>query len=275
MPRGEVRHFLPGQSLLPGLNPKLTDRFGTPFEARLGGSETMYPEYIAKMKTFPRPEGLRRGDGPRRRRRKLRPLHRDRSCRFWLALAPVALVLALLTPAEPVHTQAGQARAAACLAAEAGRASARRSGGPAGAGQRARHHRGWRQRHCADRRAGHPARGHRHRVHEREGVGRRAENRPAPQTPALRDQHVREPRAHGRKRGDCGEGRDRPAPRRQLHGRPSGDHQLQAGVSRRAPERAQPDVRAYRAESLRRLRRRGRTTPTRSIRSGSISTTNR
>ena len=22
----------------------------------------MYPEYIAKMKTFPRPEGLRRGD---------------------------------------------------------------------------------------------------------------------------------------------------------------------------------------------------------------------
>ena len=62
VPRGEVRHFLPGQSLLPGLDQKLTDRFGTPYEARLGGSETMYPEYIAKMKTFPRREGLRRGD---------------------------------------------------------------------------------------------------------------------------------------------------------------------------------------------------------------------
>jgi hypothetical protein len=33
-----------------------------PCEARLGGSETMYPEYIAKMKTLPRREGLRRGD---------------------------------------------------------------------------------------------------------------------------------------------------------------------------------------------------------------------
>ena len=43
-------------------DPKLTDRFGTPYEARLGGSETMYPEYIAKMKTLPRREGLRRGD---------------------------------------------------------------------------------------------------------------------------------------------------------------------------------------------------------------------
>jgi hypothetical protein len=62
VPRGQVRHFLPGQSLLPGLNPKLTDRFGTPYEARLGGPETMYPEYIKKMKTFPRPEGLKRGD---------------------------------------------------------------------------------------------------------------------------------------------------------------------------------------------------------------------
>ena len=35
--------------------PKVTDRFGTPYEARLGGAETMYPEYIAKMKTIPRP----------------------------------------------------------------------------------------------------------------------------------------------------------------------------------------------------------------------------
>ena len=53
--RGRVPHFLPGQSPLPGLNPKLTDRFGTPVEPRFGGSETMYPEYIAKMKAMPRP----------------------------------------------------------------------------------------------------------------------------------------------------------------------------------------------------------------------------
>jgi hypothetical protein len=55
VPRGTVRHYLPGQSVLPGLNPKTTDRFGTPYEPRLGGPETMYPEYIAKIKTFPRP----------------------------------------------------------------------------------------------------------------------------------------------------------------------------------------------------------------------------
>lgn len=53
--RGTVPHYLPGQNLLPGQNPKITDKFGTPYEARLGGAETMYPEYIAKMKTFPRP----------------------------------------------------------------------------------------------------------------------------------------------------------------------------------------------------------------------------
>jgi hypothetical protein len=53
--RGRVPHFLPGQSPLPGLNPKLTDRFGTPVEPRFGGPETMYPEYIAKMKAMPRP----------------------------------------------------------------------------------------------------------------------------------------------------------------------------------------------------------------------------
>jgi hypothetical protein len=50
-----VPHYLPGKSLLPGQNPQITDEFGTPYEARLGGAETMYPEYIAKMKTFPRP----------------------------------------------------------------------------------------------------------------------------------------------------------------------------------------------------------------------------
>ena len=52
--RGKTPHFLPGQSPLPGLNPKLTDRFGTPYDARLGGPDTMYPEYINKMKSMPR-----------------------------------------------------------------------------------------------------------------------------------------------------------------------------------------------------------------------------
>jgi hypothetical protein len=53
--RGTIPHYLPGQSLLPGQDPKITDAFGTPYEPRLGGAETMYPEYIAKMRGFPRP----------------------------------------------------------------------------------------------------------------------------------------------------------------------------------------------------------------------------
>ena len=55
VPRGTVPHYLPGKNLLPAQNPNLTDPFGTPYEARLGGAETMFPEYIAKMKTLPRP----------------------------------------------------------------------------------------------------------------------------------------------------------------------------------------------------------------------------
>ena len=55
VPRGHVAHFLPGTSPLPGLNPALADAFGTPYQARLGGAETMYPEYIARMKAMPRP----------------------------------------------------------------------------------------------------------------------------------------------------------------------------------------------------------------------------
>jgi len=58
VPRGSVPHFLPGQSPLPGLNPKLADRFGTPYEARLGGPDTMYHEYIRKMRTLPKPTTL-------------------------------------------------------------------------------------------------------------------------------------------------------------------------------------------------------------------------
>ena len=53
VPRGEVPHFLPGTSPLPGLDPDVGDRFGTPNEARLGGPETMYPEYIEKMNAMP------------------------------------------------------------------------------------------------------------------------------------------------------------------------------------------------------------------------------
>ncbi len=53
--RGTVPHYLPGQNLLPGQDPEITDTFGTPYEARLGGAETMYPEYIAKLRTFRRP----------------------------------------------------------------------------------------------------------------------------------------------------------------------------------------------------------------------------
>jgi hypothetical protein len=52
--RGTAPHYLPGKNLLPAQDPNVTDTFGTPYEARLGGAETMYPEYIAKMKTFPR-----------------------------------------------------------------------------------------------------------------------------------------------------------------------------------------------------------------------------
>jgi hypothetical protein len=62
--RGTVPHALPGQSPLPGQNPEMTDSFGTPYEPRLGGPETMYPEYIAKIKTLPRPK-TKGGSGDR------------------------------------------------------------------------------------------------------------------------------------------------------------------------------------------------------------------
>jgi hypothetical protein len=57
IPRGKVPHYLPGQSVLPSWDKNKTDKFATPYEARLGGPETMFPEYIAKMKTMPRPAG--------------------------------------------------------------------------------------------------------------------------------------------------------------------------------------------------------------------------
>lgn len=56
VPRGKVPHYLPGR------NPRLTEyaaQNSIPPEAALGGAETMYPEFIAKMKKMkllPRPE---------------------------------------------------------------------------------------------------------------------------------------------------------------------------------------------------------------------------
>ena len=57
---GSVPHYLPGKSLLPAQNPKEDDQFGTPYEARLGGPETMYPEYIKKLGPFPRKNAKQR-----------------------------------------------------------------------------------------------------------------------------------------------------------------------------------------------------------------------
>ena len=62
VPRGTVPHFLPGESPMPGLDPTQTDRFGTPYEARLGGAQTMFPEYIDTM--FPT-DSSRAGRGNR------------------------------------------------------------------------------------------------------------------------------------------------------------------------------------------------------------------
>ena len=61
--RGHVPHFLPGKSPLPGLDKNLTDRFGTPYEPRLGGAATTYPEYIVKMKAMPKPPKVATGVG--------------------------------------------------------------------------------------------------------------------------------------------------------------------------------------------------------------------
>lgn len=53
---GTVPSALPNQpNPLPGQQPDVTDAFGTPYEPRLGGAETMYPEYIKKMRTMRRP----------------------------------------------------------------------------------------------------------------------------------------------------------------------------------------------------------------------------
>jgi len=64
VPRGKVPHYLPGK------NPILTEyaaQYGIPPEAALGGAETTYPEYIAKMKKMkllPRPVKKIAGQAP-------------------------------------------------------------------------------------------------------------------------------------------------------------------------------------------------------------------
>ena len=118
---GKCGISFPGRACCPVLNPKLTDRFGTPYEARLGGSETMYPEYIAKMKTFPRPEGLRAGIWAAEVVEEIEAIHRGRT-----RSAGRALALAMLAAGERVHTQAPSgARSSVCVAAKVGRAGAR------------------------------------------------------------------------------------------------------------------------------------------------------
>jgi len=66
VPRGAVPHFLPGRSPLPGLDPEATDRFATPYEARMGGAETMFPDYVSTQRyrdNSPSPEWAPTLDG--------------------------------------------------------------------------------------------------------------------------------------------------------------------------------------------------------------------
>ena len=51
-PRGAVPHYLPGKSPFEG---DFAYRYGIPVEAARGGAETTYPEYMAKLRTLPKP----------------------------------------------------------------------------------------------------------------------------------------------------------------------------------------------------------------------------
>jgi hypothetical protein len=55
VPRGTVAHYLPGRSPLPALDPDATDIYHAPYEARMGGAATMFPEYIEHMRGLPVP----------------------------------------------------------------------------------------------------------------------------------------------------------------------------------------------------------------------------
>ena len=52
VPKGSVAHFLLGETYMPAYDPERSDPFGTPYEARMGGAESMYPDYIEKMETM-------------------------------------------------------------------------------------------------------------------------------------------------------------------------------------------------------------------------------
>jgi hypothetical protein len=56
-PQGTVPHHLPGANTFLGEFPA---KYGIPPEAARGGAETMYPEYILKLKAMPSP-----GTGPK------------------------------------------------------------------------------------------------------------------------------------------------------------------------------------------------------------------
>jgi hypothetical protein len=49
VPAGKVPSFLPGRN---DVLSEFATEYGIPLEAALGGAETMYPEYIKKMKTM-------------------------------------------------------------------------------------------------------------------------------------------------------------------------------------------------------------------------------
>ena len=48
-PAGKVPSFLPGKN---DVLSEFATEYGIPLEAALGGAETLYPEYIKKMKTM-------------------------------------------------------------------------------------------------------------------------------------------------------------------------------------------------------------------------------
>jgi hypothetical protein len=50
--RGAVPHYLPGKSPFEG---EFARKYGIPVEATRGGAETMYPEYMQKIKSMPAP----------------------------------------------------------------------------------------------------------------------------------------------------------------------------------------------------------------------------
>jgi hypothetical protein len=50
--RGAVPHYLPGKSPFYG---EFAKKYGLPLEATRGGAETMYPEYVQKIKSLPPP----------------------------------------------------------------------------------------------------------------------------------------------------------------------------------------------------------------------------